>query len=632
MHRWQRSVRSMTRWCLQASTWKPLINPIELKHKVLTHQQQVRTIFKQKRTSGQTFSKNPIVTLERDDGFRVAVIGRPNTGKSTLFNALTGRYHAIADKVAGVTRDCQEGHGRLQLGFKVMGQFGKYVETHRPRAIECTFIDTPGADNIDRMIVQTENSIKSADLAIIVTDYRAGIQDWDIQIARYAMIKGVPAIHVANKCDQMHVEELDLESHTLPGLGTPIPVSSERKYGLGDLAYVLQPFYTRFLMRKHLKKVNAFFDGETSELRESAINLKEEQEKLEKESSKDEVDDETIRLAIIGRANVGKSTMLNQLIGTERVVVSPIPGTTRDTIEVKGVSMGRRILLADTAGIRKFKHIHQDRVQLLSAEDALRTIRYSHVVILLIDSMEPLTNEDLDIAAMIEKEGRGIVIGANKWDLVKEPFVVASEIEKKVVNSLSQIQGLSVVVCSGLKRTNLKLLMKKAIECFDKWNMRIPTSRLNDFVQKYIESKQFPASFPKIQYMTQVNTRPPTFAIFFKRGEELPRNFERQILNAIRTEFGFDGVPIRIIQKSSTVRSRELKARENRKAERKVLEKKAEHDPVLAEKLKKEEEERQKQRKEKKANKKVMTRREQRRFAKAEKKRIRTRRYRKKNK
>jgi GTP-binding protein len=584
-----------------------------------THSQQMA--LSKRKPSTIKYSKEAVVQMEPDDKLRIAIIGRPNTGKSTLFNALTGRYHAIVDKKAGVTRDCQEGTAQMKVSYKVLGNLAKKVSQKKPTAIECTMIDTPGADNIDRMIIQTEESVKSADLAIILTDYKSGIQEWDIQIARYAMLRGIPAIHVVNKCDNIPEVDYELEDHELPGLGKPIPVSAEKKYGLQDLTYIIQPFYTRHLMNQFLKDVEYKKHREEQQLdeQEEEENLEEEEETETEQKNETELD--TLRLAIIGRANVGKSTMLNQLIGKESVVVSPIPGTTRDTIEVNGMALGRRILLADTAGLRKQKHIYDDRVQMLSAEDALRTIKYSHVCILLIDSMQPLTSEDLEIAAMIEREGRGLVIGANKWDLITEPYSVAQDIESKVIKSLSQIQGLSVVVCSGMKGKNVKLLMQKAIECFDKWNFRVSTARLNSFIQQYLATKQLPASFPKIQYLTQVSSRPPTFAVFFKRGEELPRNFERQITNAIRTEFGLDGIPVRIVQKSTTVTSRKERLEENRQVQKEKEEARATTDKEFAQKLeKKREQEKLRKKAEMLAKpKKTHTNREKRRFAKKQK-------------
>jgi GTP-binding protein len=501
---------------------------------------------------------DPVLRVVEDDKLRVAIVGRPNVGKSTLFNSIVGGYKAIADKTPGVTRDCQEGFGTLNMRFKgerMIKQFDIYSH-ELGKQIELTVVDTPGADNIDRMIVQTEDSLQSAHVAMLVTDYKDGPHNWDYKLAQYLRTRDMPVIHVLNKCDNlilhMNTDDIDTSNHHLDGLGKPIFISAEHKLGLSEIARALHPFYVALRLRKSISERLSF-----STRSEKSIQQETEQ------------DDTTMRLALVGRANVGKSTMLNKLIGKERVVVSSIPGTTRDTIELTTTYMHDdqqyRIILADTAGIRKIKHIADDRVQMLSHEDTMRTIRFANVVCLLVDGQEPLTAEDLDIARMIEQEGRGLIVVANKWDLVKDPYVIANRIEETVASSLSQVKGLSVVVCSALTGKNLPLVIRKCIECYKRWNARIPTSKLNAFLEKFLTTQSFPAYYPKIQYAAQVSIRPPRFAFFFKgRETELPQQFERQLLNAIRNEFNLDGVPLRSIQKSKT----KLRIAERKKKEK----------------------------------------------------------------
>lgn len=385
---------------------------------------------------------------------------------------------------------------------------------------------------------------------MLITDYREGLHQWDRKLAQFLINRDMPIIHVLNKCDNiLGIEDSDLEKHQLEGLGRPLLLSAEHKLGLGELAQAIHPFYAAYRLRRSL---------------DQRFQVSKTNEKYAPDTKPDEKIDTTLRLALIGRANVGKSTMLNKLIGQERVVVSSVPGTTRDTIELatsyEHDGKIYQIHLADTAGLRKKKHIADDRVQTLSHEDTIRTIRYANVVCLLVDAQEPLTAEDIDIARMVEQEGRGMIVAANKWDVVKEPYVIANRIENTVTNTLSQVKGLSVVVCSALTGKNLALVIRKALECYKKWDLRIPTAKLNAFLEQYLSTQSLPAYFPKVQYITQVSTRPPKFAIFFKGREVvLPTQFERQLLNAIRDEFDLGGIPIRIIQKSRTKMKKEKK-------------------------------------------------------------------------
>jgi GTP-binding protein len=271
--------------------------------------------------------------------------------------------------------------------------------------------------------------------------------------------------------------------------------------------------------------------------------------KMVQENNERFKDDKEIRLAIIGRTNVGKSTMFNQLLGKERVMVSDVPGTTRDTIQIRCLYKDQAILLADTAGMRKDKYL-TNKIERESNKDTLRTIQYSNVVILVVDAQQPLTNDDLQIARMTEEEGRCLVIAANKWDLVTSPYDIAHQIEEKVTSSLAQVRGVKVVVCSALHGKNIELLIQTAVDAHAKWNTRISTGQLNRFLAKFTKTLTFqPSELPKIHYMTQVETRPPTFALWFTKASDIPKAFERQLVNALREEYDLDGVPFRILHK-----------------------------------------------------------------------------------
>lgn len=596
-------------------------------------------------------------------------------------NRISGRYHAIVHSMPGVTRDIQEAPVKVNRHF-LRGYPDPVVDPQlwenvvvRPDskdetlssspllpalqspAKEFVIIDTPGADNIDKILYQTELALQSAHLAILVTDRREGLTEWDRRIGQFLLRyrknnddphSTIPVVHFLNKFDDMFQleignddtlrdmiydyqnedEEADnddfddnfgtqtglddprfetffgetnteediptlkdvLLENQLPGLGLPVPISAEHNFGTNAITRIIRPFHVRHWARANLRRA-AFADRKILESlerteAEATLNENDTVEKKFDEEENDADDGKTIRIAIIGKPNVGKSTLINQLIGKDRLVTSPIAGTTRDTIELKCTlnfekDSERTIFIADTAGMisRRRQYAmaktdsHQSRVDRLTNEDTLRAIKYANVVCLVVDASlneqqhyTSLTQEELDIAAMVEREGRGLVLVANKWDLVKEPYMVAQDLETKITQSLSQISGLSVVVTSSTMRTNLKLLMRKVVECYDRWRVRIPTSRLNKFIQQYIATRQhqIPVAFPKVHYMTQVKSKPPTFFLFYRGGEFdpstgthiFPAPYLRQLTNAIRDEFNLGGVPMRVIARSGSEQKR----------------------------------------------------------------------------
>jgi len=617
-------------------------------------------IILKKMSNKQNYVGKALKLLKSTENLRIAIIGRENVGKSTLFNALLGRQHSIVHNSPGVTRDCQEAKTKIRLKFPFnISQlvFGSKKNKKLIKKISCTFIDTPGANFMESIIQQTQDSIASSHVALLVTDCKDGLQKWDYRVANYLEMKGIPALHILNKCDgpllKGDSEELDevIEKNTIPMLGTPIPISSEMKIGLEQIVNAVQSYHflTENLSKEAVEetrrdiynslleefsKISAtnninwnsldvgdgdmcesesdlqdwenesrFFDTPKKEWedlplqknnyhnlvestmkpndldknftpqsyrtiatnqQEKVIEQPEEEEEFEEEEEEEIVnssglkEDNIMRLAIIGRSNVGKSTLLNHLIGEERTRTSSTPGTTRDTIEVEAVNekTGQHYLICDTAGIRKKKVTHTDRIEEMSLKDTYRTIKYSNVCCLVVDPTNNLggnnnfglTQQDLDIARMAEKEGRALVIACNKWDIVKQPYVVAQQIESQIESSLSQMQGISVVVCSAKTGKNLQLLLKECEKAYHKWSTKIPTHKLNAFIRQYLETKPIPASYPKIRYISQVAVRPPTFCIH-TQNKKFPTNFERQIMNALREEFELGGVPFRIIQR-----------------------------------------------------------------------------------
>ncbi|KAL9645662.1 hypothetical protein ABK040_003395 [Willaertia magna] len=613
----------------------------------------------------QQFIGKALKLIKSKENLRVAIIGRENVGKSTLFNSLLGRQHSIVHNSPGVTRDCQEAKTTIKLKYPMNISkliFDKKKLKRLVKKINCTFIDTPGANYMDSIIQQTQDSVASSHVALLVTDCKDGLKKWDYNVANYLEMKGIPALHILNKCDnylqQGDFEELEqvLTKNKIPILGTPIPVSSEMKLGLEQIVSSIQPFHFltenynltenkelyQSLLNEFDERVknnklsfeknedndqeyiyetiedlgeSQFFDKYKSEwesgpvpirnredimtkieskqvvgseIKESVterakalskerelkmerehqqtiVEKKEEEEDFEEDeeeieeeiTSEDTHKDDTMRLAIIGRSNVGKSTLLNHLIGEERTRVSSTPGTTRDTIEVEAVNekTGQRYLICDTAGIRKKKHTLTDRIEEMSLKDTLRTIKYSNVCCLVVDPTNAiagtgvgLTQQDLEIARMVEKEGRALILACNKWDLVKHPYVVADQIEKQIEGSLAQLQGISVVVCSAKTGKNLHLLLKECEKAYQKWSTKVSAHRLNHFLEQYLQTKPIPASYPRIKFIAQIGVKPPTFCIYTHK-QKLPANFERQIMNAIRDEFELGGVPFRVIQK-----------------------------------------------------------------------------------
>ena len=440
--------------------------------------------------------------------FTIAIIGRPNVGKSTLFNRLVGQKLALVDDLPGVTRDRREGEGRLgDLAF--------------------TIIDTAGLDEgtkgslTARMQEQTEAAIAQADALMFVIDARMGLTPNDRAFADFARRANKPVVLVANKAEGKHGELGAMESYAL-GLGDPVQISAEHGEGMGELYEAL-----RVLM------------PEAAE---------DEEEADDEDISEEEAATRPIRVAIVGRPNAGKSTLINQLLGEERLLTSPEAGTTRDSIAVEIAWQGRKFRLFDTAGLRRRSRI-EEKLEKLSVADALRAVRFAEVVVMMMDAQNKFEEQDLRIADLIEREGRAIVLAVNKWDLVERKPNLISALRTDADHWLPQVKGAPIVAVSGLTGEGIDRLMTAIQQAYAIWNRRIPTAALNRWFEQAISANPPPAVSGrrlKLNYITQTKARPPSFVLFCSRADAVPQSYLRYLTNSLREAFDLPGTPIRI--------------------------------------------------------------------------------------
>ena len=433
----------------------------------------------------------------------LAIVGRPNVGKSTLFNRLVGRRLALVDDRPGVTRDRREGDGSLYgLDFRVIDTAG-YEED--------AAATLPG-----RMRAQTEAAVADAAVAAFVVDARAGLTPLDEEIARWLRGTATPIVLLANKAEGRAGEAGINEAWSL-GLGEPIGVSAEHGEGMADLHEAI---------RAHLEAVE-----EPPEPEEDLFDL-----------------NRPLRLAIVGRPNAGKSTLINRMVGSDRLITGPEAGITRDSITVEWEWRGRPVTLVDTAGMRKRARV-DEKLEKLSVADALRAIDHAEVVALLLDSTRGLEVQDLKIASRAVEEGRALVIGLNKWDVAEGGAALYQGVRAALNEGLAQLRGVPLLTLSGATGKGVDQIVAAAFDAREAWERRVSTGELNRWFAAALEANPPPAPGGqriKLRYITQAGVRPPTFVLFGTRVDQLPESYRRYLLNGIRSELGFGSVPVRL--------------------------------------------------------------------------------------
>lgn len=439
--------------------------------------------------------------------FTIAIVGRPNVGKSTLFNRLVGARRALVDDEPGVTRDRREGKGKLgDLSF--------------------TVIDTAGLGHADRdslsarMRAQTVAAMAQADVVLFLVDARAGVAVDDHAFAALVRRSGKPAILVANKSEGRAGAAGVLDFHAL-GLGDPVAISAEHGEGLADL-----------------------YDALRAALPEATARSEREEESAAAAAAAEA----PIRIAVVGRPNTGKSTLINRLLGADRLLAGPEAGITRDAIAVDLEWRGRHLRLHDTAGLRRRARI-VGKIEKLAVADALNAVRFAEVVILLVDAQAPFEEQDTRIADLVEREGRALVIGVNKMDLIGRLSGVRSRLREETDRLLPQIKGVPVVPLSARTGEGLDRLMRAVMESHAVWNRRVPTAALNRFLAQAVAAHPPPAARgrrPRLDYITQPKARPPTFVLFSSRAHALPETYRRFLVNGLREAFALPGTPIRL--------------------------------------------------------------------------------------
>lgn len=454
--------------------------------------------------------------------FTVAIIGRPNVGKSTLFNRLAGKKLALVDDRPGVTRDRREAEAKLgDLTFKIIDTAG--------------LEEGESASLAGRMRAQTEAAVHLADAILFVFDARAGLTPADRAFASLVRRADKPVIVIANKAEGRAGASGAIEGFEL-GLGEPVPLSAEHGEGFADLYSTLRGIMP-----------------EAAGLRAMTAEIEPQAKRLQEDAAGSELDvNKPLRIAIIGRPNAGKSTLLNRILGEERLLTGAEPGLTRDAIAVDFAWKGRAIRMFDTAGLRRRSRIEDD-LEKLAAADALRAVKFAEVIVLLLDATIPFEKQDLALADLAEREGRALVIGLNKWDLISDQNLKLAELREEASRLLPQVKGAPVIPVSGMTGEGIGNLMDAVFRVEAVWNKRISTAPLNRWLETAVAHTPPPAVAGrriKLRYITQLKARPPHFILFGNQLDALPVSYERFLVNGLRQTFGLPGVPIRISKKT----------------------------------------------------------------------------------
>ncbi|GGA77210.1 GTPase Der [Brucella endophytica] len=467
--------------------------------------------------------------------FTLAIVGRPNVGKSTLFNRLAGQKLALVDDTPGVTRDRRVHDGKLyDLRFQVVDTAG---------------LEETGSETLEgRMRAQTEIAIAEADVILFMIDAKAGITPADVTFADLVRKAGKPVVLVANKSESRGSDAGFYDAYRL-GLGEPCPLSAEHGQGIPDLRDAIVEAIGEeraFGKEEEEEEAAALSPSETTLIGED-IDDPDAEEIPAYDTSK------PLRIAIVGRPNAGKSTLINTMLGEERLLTGPEAGITRDSISVDWEWKGRRIKLFDTAGLRRKSRV-QEKLEKLSVADGLRAIRFAEVVIIVFDATIPFEKQDLQIVDLVVREGRAPVLAFNKWDLIENRQEVLADLREKTARLLPQIRGIRAVTVSGETGQGVDKLMENVLLTHEIWNRRISTGRLNRWLEGVTTHHPPPAVSGrrlKIKYMTQVKTRPPGFVIDCSRPDAMPQSYLRYLINGLRETFDMPGVPIRLSLKTS---------------------------------------------------------------------------------